>query len=193
MAKQKSAKSGDKKSKGDVISLFSAEHRKIKKLFREFENLSDINEDPKDQERNSKKAKIVTQLCTELIIHAQAEEALFYPAVREAIAGHEDIKEEELMDEIAIEQAGVRAYLGQLVRMSPSDSYYDARVRVLRKYTQQHARELKGKVFPMIKKTGLDIQGLGEQISKLKDELKARKSPQRRPRKKLTLQKNNTS
>lgn len=185
MAKQKSGKSGDKKSRTDVIKFFSAEHRKIKKLFREFENLNDTNEDPEDQERNSKKAKIVTRLCTELIIHAQAEETLFYPAVREAIAGHEDIKEEELMDEIAIEQAGVSAFLGQLVRLSPSDSYYDARVRVLRKYTKQHAKELKGKVFPMIKKTRLDTQGLGEQISKLKDELKARKKPSAPSTKKL--------
>src|SRR5690242_4768874 len=107
MARQKSGKSGDKKSKTGVINLFSAQHRKIKKLFREFENLSDTNEDSKDQETNSQKAKIVTQLCNELMTQAQAEEALFYPAVREAIAGHENIKEEELMDEIAIEQAGV--------------------------------------------------------------------------------------
>ena len=79
MTKQKS-----KGSKTDVIKLLTADHKKVKKLFKGFEEL-------KDEKKSSKKAAIIKQICLELTIHSKAEEAIFYPAARKAI------KDDDLM------------------------------------------------------------------------------------------------
>ena len=174
MAQQKS-KSERESAKADIIKLLKDEQKKVKQLFQEFESLYDPSENLTDQKRESRKAAIVSELCVELANYAQAEEKIFFPAVREAIALQGDLEEKQFLDEIAVEHAGVQILLAQLVGMKPSDSYYDARVRVLRRYTKHHVKVLKGKIFSIIKDTKLDMRTLGEEMSKFKDELSAKK------------------
>lgn len=162
MTKQKSEKPNGKSSKTDVIKLLTEDHKKVKKLFKRFEDL-------KDEKSSSKKAEIVKQICLELTIHSKAEEDIFYPAARKAI------KDDDLMDEADVEHAGAKELISQLRTMSPDESHYDARVTVLREYIKHHIREEEGKIFPLIKKSKLDRQLLGEEITIYKDELSKKK------------------
>jgi hemerythrin superfamily protein len=172
MAQQKSQKGGRKGSGPDVIKLLKNEQKKVKQLFQEFESLNDLDQNLSPQKRATRKEAVVTELCNELISHTKAEEEIFYPAVCRAIAAQGSIKELELMDELAVEKSGIQALLDELMRTAPDDRYYDARVRVLRKYLKRHRKELKDKIFPVIKKSGLDTQALGEDTSSLKNKSK---------------------
>lgn len=160
MTQQKSKKSNGQNSKTDVIELLTADHQKVKKLFKEFKGLKD------EKNNGAKKAKIVKQICRELTIHAKAEEEIFYPAAREAI------NDEDLMDEADVEHACAKELVAQLQTMGADESHYDAKVAVLREYIKHHVKEEEGKMFPMIKKTDLDRQALGKEISIFKGELK---------------------
>jgi hemerythrin superfamily protein len=70
MTKQQS-----KSSKHDAIEMLVADHKEVQKLFKKFEKAKGDGE----------KKELVTAACTELTVHSQIEEEIFYPAAREAI------------------------------------------------------------------------------------------------------------
>ena len=100
-------------------------------------------------------------------MHAEIEEEIFYPAVREAT--HED----DLLDEAEVEYASAKDLIHQLESMQLSDDLYDAKVTVLGEYIDHHVKEEEGEMFPKAKKTKLDMDALGIQMAKRKAELKA--------------------
>lgn len=143
----------------DAISLLTEDHKKVRKLFKEFEKIKD------GTDSNDKKSELVNQICTELTIHAQIEEEIFYPAVREAI------DEDELMDEAEEEHASAKDLIAQLEDMEPEDEHYAAKVTVLGEYVDHHIDEEQGQMFPKVKKAKVDTAFLGVQIMQLKNEL----------------------
>src|SRR5665647_2448413 len=90
------------------------------------------------------------------------------------------------MDEADVEHAGAKELIAQLQTMGPDESHYDAKVAVLSEYIKHHVKEEEGKMFPMIKKTDLDRQALGEEISIFKDELKDKMKMASKPSKKTS-------
>jgi len=102
----------------DAIDMLVADHKKVKKLFCEFDK---VKEDGADED----KFAIVGQICNELKIHAALEEEIFYPAVRKAI------DDADLMDEALVEHAGAKELIAQLEEARPNDDLYDAKVTVL--------------------------------------------------------------
>ncbi|MDO8413748.1 MAG: hemerythrin domain-containing protein [Gallionellaceae bacterium] len=155
--KQQSAGSG----KNDAISLLMQDHKAVKKLFKEFESLKD------DEDSDDQKAEIVQQICTQLTIHAQIEEEIFYPAAREAI------DDGDVIDEAEVEHAGVKELITQLESMQPGDDQYDAKVTVLSEYIKHHVGEEEGQMFPQVRKAKVDLQALGEALQERKEELMA--------------------
>jgi hemerythrin superfamily protein len=158
-----SSKSPDAKGRNngtDAIALLTADHKAVKALFKQFEELT------KQEDASEQKARIVEQICNELTMHAQVEEELFYPAVRDAI------DDDALMDEADIEHASAKEIIAQLEEMEPGDDHYDARVAVLREYVDHHVKEEEGEMFVKARKADLDTVALGEQIAERKDELK---------------------
>jgi hemerythrin superfamily protein len=159
-----STKSADAKRRNietDAFALLTADHRTVKGLFKEFEKLS--KQDDVDEE----KAQLVRQICNELTVHAQVEEEIFYPALREAI------DDEDLMDEADIEHASAKDLIAQLEGMEPGDDHYDARVTVLGEYVDHHVKEEEGEMFGKARKADVDAAELGAQIAERKEELKA--------------------
>lgn len=152
----------EKRSAGsgqDAIALLTEDHDKVKKLFGEFEMLK-TGGDAEDE-----KLDIVQEVCMELTIHAKIEEEIFYPAVIEAI-GQLDI-----MDEAAVEHATAKELIEELVLMAPEEENYDAKVTVLKEMVEHHIKEEEGKMFPRLKKTSIDLVGLGQRLSQRKQEL----------------------
>jgi hemerythrin superfamily protein len=139
----------------DAIAMLTADHKKVKRLFSEFDKLQ---EEGGDEE----KASIVEQICNELKIHTELEEEIFYPAVRKAI------DDSGLMDEALVEHAGAKDLIAQLEDASPNNDLYDAKVTVLGEQIDHHVKEEEGSMFPKAKKAKLDTGALGATMLKRK-------------------------
>lgn len=145
----------------DVINLLKEDHKKVKSLFAEYDELQE------KKGSNDKKAKIVQQICRELILHALAEESIVYPAAREAIV------DEDLMDVADIEHAGAKGLITELQVMNPDESHYHAKVTVLREYIEHHVKEEEKNMFPQLKDSNVDCDELGQKVINFKEDHKA--------------------
>ena len=147
-------------SKNDAIQLLTDDHKKVKKLFREFEGIKGGNGAAKE------KSEVVRQICAELTIHTRVEEEIFYPVLRESI------DETDLMDEADVEHAGAKILIAQLERMNPGDDHYDAIVSVLGEYIDHHVKEEHEEMFPKAKRAKLDMVELAARITERKAQLR---------------------
>jgi hemerythrin-like domain-containing protein len=143
----------------DVLDALIEDHKKIIRLFDEFQRIKNRADDETRQ-------ALVEVTCTELVIHAQIEEEYFYPALREAF------EDTALIDEAGVEHAVARQLIGELESMHPHDESYDAKFTVLDAYVRHHIDEEQNKIFPAIKKSGMDISALGKEILQRRNELR---------------------
>ena len=144
----------------DAIAILTADHEKVKKLFKQFESLHEDGDEAEAQE-------VARKICDELTIHATVEEEIFYPEVRSAI------DEDDLMDEAEVEHATAKDLIAQIESMTASDDKYAAKVCVLSEYINHHVREEQSEIFPKAKKAGLDLGALGEKILQRKQDLQS--------------------
>ena len=163
-----SRKSHERKSaEMNAIGLLMEDHRKVQKVFKEFEK-------SKDGMDSDEKAEMVRHCCTELKIHTQIEEEIFYPAAREAI------EDEELVDEAEVEHAAAKQLIDELEHMGPGEELYDARFTVLGEYVNHHIKEEEhaGGLFTEVKKAKLDLEELGGRMMQLKQKLQGEMEPE---------------
>jgi len=151
-------KTATRRTKNDAIKLLTADHAKVKKMFKEFEKLS-----KKDDEEG--KQELATQICQELTVHAQLEEEIFYPAAREAI------EDEDLMNEAVVEHNSAKELIAQIQSMGASDPMFDATVKVLGEYVNHHIEEEQNEIFPKVEKAKVDLEEIGAEIAQRKEEL----------------------
>jgi hemerythrin superfamily protein len=141
----------------DAITLLKRDHAEVKKLFDSFE-------DAEDEEQES----TAQQICKLLTIHTTIEEELLYPAAKEAFADEED---KDLVNEAEIEHASAKELISQIEGMDSSDEKFAATVKVLNEQIDHHVKEEESELFPKLKKTKLDLDALGSQLSERKTEL----------------------
>lgn len=145
-----------KKSQSNLaIDLLIDDHKKVKKLFKDFDKL-------KEKGGDEEKQALVEEICNELLLHTQVEEEIFYPAAREAV-------EEDMLNEAEVEHASAKDLIEQIQALKPSDPMYDAKVTVLGEYIEHHVEEEEKEMFPKVKKAKLDLEALGEEMSRLKE------------------------
>lgn len=154
--------SQSKPRRQSAVTLLTADHKEVRKLFREFERLHKNDASPEE------KRELVQEICTALTVHAQIEEEIFYPAAREAL---ED--EQDMLDEATVEHASAKDLIAQLQSGDPEDELYDAKVKVLSEYVNHHVEEEEGEMFPQIKEADLDLMEIGERLARRKEELMA--------------------
>ena len=152
---------GETSKQQDAIALLTADHKAVKALFEQFEKLME------QEDADERKAALVEKICNELTLHAQVEEEIFYPAVREAI------NDDALMDEADVEHASARDLIAQLEGMAPGDDQYAAKVVVLGEYVNHHVEEEEGEMFVKARKSDVDTARLGVELAARKDELKS--------------------
>jgi hemerythrin superfamily protein len=152
-------KSSSAASGQDAFSLLTADHKLVKSLFKEFDGLKDDGDD-------NQKAALVEKICNELKVHAQIEEEIFYPAVREAIEA------DDLMDEADVEHASAKQLIAQLEQLEVGADHYDATVTVLGEYIDHHVKEEEGEMFSKAREADIDGAALGEEMAVRKAELK---------------------
>jgi len=146
-------------TKQDAIALLKADHRAVEALFEQFENASG----------DGKKQKIALQICLELTIHAKIEEEIFYPACEGQV-------DEDQLKEAYVEHDGAKVLIAEIEAGTPSDEFYDAKVKVLSEQIEHHVGEeeqrLEG-IFAQARKAGLDMDALGDRLRERKEQLLA--------------------
>jgi hemerythrin-like domain-containing protein len=153
--KSPARKSSSSRAPSDALALLRADHTAVRALFDQYEKTR--SED--------RKAALAEQICNELTVHAQIEEEIFYPAAREAL------RQEDLIDEAAVEHSSAKWLIAQIMDASVGDDQFDAKVKVLGEYINHHVKEEQNEMFPQVKKTRLDLKALGEQLQARKMEL----------------------
>jgi hemerythrin superfamily protein len=93
-------------TKPDALQLLRDHHEEIDQLFKKFESAED----------EKTKQECVAKACRELVVHAQIEEDLFYPAVRT------ELEDQGLMDEAEVEHLTFKQLIAELGGMKSSDN-----------------------------------------------------------------------
>ncbi len=153
------AKAPAKKAK-EATALLRADHKVVSDLFADYEKARST----------SKKQKLVAEICTELSVHAQVEEEIFYPAVKRAL------KDKELIPEATVEHATLKDLISQVEGITPDGEMFDAKIKVLSEYVKHHVKEEHEEMFPKAKATKLDMVELGAQLSARKAELLSKRT-----------------
>ena len=143
----------------DADKLLMADHKQVKGLFAQYQNLVDD-----DAEAGERKA-LAEQICGMLTVHATIEEDIFYPAAREAL------EEQDLLNEAEVEHASARDLIAQIDSMDADDELYDARVTVLGEYIDHHVKEEEEQMFPRCRKSEMDLAELGAELDQRRTEL----------------------
>lgn len=143
----------------DAITLLRADHKLVSALFADYEAAKSA----------AKKKQLVAQICTELSVHAQVEEEIFYPVIKAALKDH------ELVPEATVEHATLKDLIAQVEGMEPDGEMFDAKIKVLSEYVEHHVKEEQNEMFPKAKATSLDMADLGAQLAQRKTELLAQR------------------
>lgn len=143
-----------------VLDMLKDDHKRVKKAFRDFEKI-DPHEDPEGA------AELVEQTCSELEVHAQLEEEIFYPAVREAIS------EADLVTEAEVEHKSAKQLIADIRSLSPEDEKYAASFTVLGEYVKHHIREEEQEMFKQLERAKIDWSGILESMQQRRQELMA--------------------
>ena len=141
----------------DAIALLKADHGMVSGLFADYEKTNS----------STKKKALVAEICSELSVHAQIEEEIFYPAVKAAL------KDKLLVPEATVEHASVKDLIAQIEGVEPDGEIYDAKVKVLSEYVKHHVKEEQNEMFPKAKASSLDLVELGARMAARKADLLA--------------------
>jgi hemerythrin superfamily protein len=159
----------------DALGLLTADHNRVRGLFTRFQAAEESGD-------TTLMTQLAQQIVTELQVHTQIEEELFYPAVRG--------KSDELDDVIAegVEEHHVaKTLIGEIEALSAQDEAWRAKMKVLIESVEHHASEEEDEMFTQIRKSvdAATLQALGEQLEQLKASLGA---PTAADKEHLTLQ-----
>ena len=153
-----------KRAEPDACNLLDTDHRNVKKMFSAYEELTKSRAASATQKRRD----LATEICNELTVHAQIEEEIFYPALREAF------KETDLLDEAEVEHASAKDLIAQIQQATEVDDKFDAKVIVLGEYIDHHVKEERNEIFVKARAArGLDLVAMREQLQTRKEELMA--------------------
>jgi hemerythrin-like domain-containing protein len=153
-------KSGPARAQPLALELLMSDHRKVEDLFEQFEQEKEGDE--------GTRREIAQQICNELTIHAQVEEELFYPWLRENL----DEDEADMVEEALVEHNTAKDLIAQLEGATEIDEQYNAKVKVLGEYIKHHVQEEENEIFPSIRDEQEELDELGQELAARKGELK---------------------
>ena len=148
-----------KRSQPLALELLVADHRKVDGLFRQFEQMKEGEEEGR--------VLIAQQICNELTVHAQVEEDLFYPWLRE------NLEETDAVAEATIEHQSLKQLIAEIQPSAEADESFDARVKVLSEYVKHHVKEEENEIFPQVADQEEELDELGQELAARKAELMA--------------------
>lgn len=142
-----------------VVEMLKEDHAKVKGLFEEFESAE-----------GQEQAEIAATAIVELEIHAELEEKLIYPAIREAI------DDSDMMNEAVEEHHLVHVLIAELKKLKPKDEKFHAKFCVLSELVKHHIEEEEGEMLPKAERHDIDWDVLEAAVMKRKEVLMAKSS-----------------
>lgn len=140
----------------DACELLDADHLAVKHLFVEYARLAYAP----DAGANGDRRAIATAICDQLTVHAQIEEEIFYPALREAVKGVADV-----VAEAEEEHQQAKLLIAQVREMGGADTTMDQLVADLARAVEDHVKEERDELFRKARSaSGLDLDALGMQL-----------------------------
>lgn len=143
----------------DAVDLLDADHKAVKALFIKFHALCE------DDAPAGEKQQVAQKICKALTVHAQIEEEIFYPRVREAIG------DDGLMDEALQGHAQAKQAIAEIQGMSAGDKGYDDKVKKLGKVIDEHVLEEREQIFLQARYAALDLRGMTPELAARKKQL----------------------
>jgi hemerythrin superfamily protein len=137
----------------DAITLLKNDHRKVEQLFKDIEK------------GDGNREQLFKELKKELEVHAEIEEKLFYPAVRDAKQTH------DIVIESFEEHKQVKMVLMDLEQADKKTEHWLAGVKVLSEDVQHHVGEEENDLFPKVKDKILSkeqLEDLGTRMEEMK-------------------------
>ncbi|MEZ0231790.1 MAG: hemerythrin domain-containing protein [Methylophilaceae bacterium] len=129
----------------DPAKYLMGNHEMVKELFKEYGILADRNV-------TEGKVLVANQICAELTVHTEAEEAFIYPLAETVINNETVLKEAKVM------HLSAGDLIAQIQSMDPKDPLLDAKVFVLGKYIEYcFAQEERG-ILPTILDTSAVVE-----------------------------------
>jgi hemerythrin superfamily protein len=153
-------------SSDGVIGMLKDDHRKVEKLFEEFE-------DAQEEKDRGTMLRAIQEALKELEVHAAIEEEIVYPAMRQ------EIDDEMLMDEALEEHHVAHVLIDELRAMSSTDKRYAAKFKVLAESIKHHVKEEESELFPKAAETDFETPQLKERVLARKQQLLTGKSDSR--------------
>ncbi|MCT2590716.1 hemerythrin domain-containing protein [Streptomyces sp. N2-109] len=150
---------------GNVIAELTTDHREVDELFEK------IEAQPVGDKR---RRKLVDELTIELVRHSVAEEQHLYPAVREHVAGGDEIADRELSEHATVEQL-----LKEVEGLDAGDPQFNHLVAKLKVDVSKHLRDEENQLFPLLAAacTPEALDELGDKIRTAKKTAPTRPHP----------------
>ncbi len=132
----------------NALDLLRRDHARVQSLFRQVTR----SQEPEEQRALSQ------QIVSELETHTGLEEDVFYPFLREAT------DRPDLAEEASIEHETAKDLLIELREAEPGTPRFVAVLHVLMQYVEHHVQEEEEEIFPIVEKTGVDLEALGLEL-----------------------------
>ena len=108
----------------NAIELLKGDHREVESLFAQL----------KSESSGERQLELGRAICVGLMVHAQIEEELFYPAARKALPA----QGKDLVAEATVEHASLKRLIADIDGSASGDELFDARFKVLEEYVWHH-------------------------------------------------------
>lgn len=137
------------------VQMLLDDHEKVRQLFQQFLQASDTQQ----------KQQIADQVLMELDVHANLEEEIFYPAMRQK----GDAQDKDMVAEAYEEHAQAKDLMQQLRGMQASDPQFTTLFQQLQQDVEHHVQEEETEMLPKAQ------QELSDQMDRLGQEMMQRK------------------
>ena len=112
---------------------------------------------------------LANTVCLALEVHAQLEEEIFYPALRQAVPNVADV-----LDEALEEHQQAKALIAQIRDLGTADRTMDQLVADLARAIEDHVKEERDELFPKARSaSGMDLVALAQRLKERQRELAA--------------------
>jgi len=148
------------KSPIDALAMLKADHQRVRDLFQEYA----VTPDPQAQR------VLAEEACTEIDLHAQMEEEIFYPAVEDAV----DVDQQEMVEDSLREHQAIKDVMRELRDMGPDDTQFDAKVHELQVLVAHHVANEEAAMFPLAEEAlAAHLDTMSAEMQALKKEMLA--------------------
>ena len=160
----------------DACELLDADHIATKHLFVEYARLAfaGAGTETKAAGRSTRGAPadqrpaLARRICSDLTVHAQIEEEIFYPALRDVI------ELPQLLDQAQAEHQQAKELIAQIEGLQTGDAAMDDLVSQLARTVEMHVKEERDVLFPKARAAqGLDLDALGLAMKERQQELES--------------------